>query len=114
MGYTAAFGPSLRQRGFAHDAPNSARARVRRGIKALNAHFGNAQWRKKINLATFNIHSIDNCALAQVFGGFGEGFRKVYGPLGEFRLAIDNGFVANGPGDINALQAAWKSELRPR
>jgi hypothetical protein len=46
--------------------------RVQTGIEALDEHFGDSSWAKKIDLDTFAFESTDNCVLGQLFGDYME------------------------------------------
>ena len=49
------------------------RENVRRGIRKLDAHFGDRLWREKLDHSTLNVRRYENCVLGQLFGSFQEG-----------------------------------------
>ena len=102
-------------RGKAHDAPNSARAKVRRGIAWLN-QYGPKDWRQRAQ-GFSTVTDGEGCILDRVFG-FKEGFAKLFRTTdlklaGRYVGASHWGFNATLDGAA-AVDRAWRSELRAR
>lgn len=85
------------------------------GALRLDAHFGNGQWRERIDLSTLVMYDLHECLLAQLFGDYQLGTER----LGlDYQDTLDLGFDAPLLGDgmpklenYEPLQRAWTSYL---
>lgn len=80
-------------------------SKVTSGIQLLNAHFGNENWKKDIDLDTLDLGSCGVCVLGQLFGDYSEGLDE---------LGIGGGYAYGfdvSTGSFRDLTAAWKDAL---
>ena len=81
-------------------------SKVKSGIQLLNAHFGNENWKKDIDLDTLDLGSCGVCVLGQLFGDYSDGLDE---------LGIDGGraygFDVTSTGNFRELTQAWKDAL---
>jgi hypothetical protein len=81
---------------------------IAKGAGALTSHFGNEEWRTRINIQTLDIADYYRCMLGQLFGGYHYGL----GVLGlSDHNAIEHGFDVCSLDDVDALTDAWLDVL---
>ena len=89
----------------------TVKQRVANGVKLLNKEVPN--WRKKINLKTFDANDPQKCVLAQVFGDYYNGVNFLgLPPSDSYDPEKSHGFwpenAQTDPNDAKNLNKEWK------
>jgi len=101
-------------------APN-----VSLGIQTLNDHFGNEEWKSKIDLNDLDLKDTEYCVLGQVFGNFYDGLNAIQNNSFWYTDRYSHGFaVTLDYGDMSDwkrenkkwdnLTEEWRKQLSPQ
>lgn len=88
----------------------SIKQRVELGWQLLNRHFGTIKWQKAIELDSFDIYSLDDCLLGQLFGDWRRGCDII--GIGRAEESILHGFAYDNVKDSDNLTKEWKQRIR--